>query len=292
MEMARLYPLVAEANDQNALALHFFLIGYHCQVLIASAVNPVKCPVRTLPELGAHIRAVLEYSAPGTPARVAGESMMRYYQQTLQATRNSLSARRAADLLYAAVRAAANANDADPSRKWTVPGLLAAGLDLEARKPQRPALSTLLRNSLGSVLGQKQKQSVEAIMGEIGGGRSKALVAISDWLENNAKAFWVPPSAERGTQPGFNGGTLTDAEYDVLAAIRRHAYHRDTRVALSTVKLKSLSGRDSAPRVLAQLRKLPQTKAFINARGSALFIRDAPPPPDSAGHQDSESGVQ
>lgn len=279
--MERLYDLNSGGNDQNALALYFFLLGYHSAELYIPVAKGGKYPTKTLQELRAAILRIREYSSLGTPAHLVADNISLYFERVTQSAGSTSPIRiSSAGTMYAAVRAAANRTDeVDPARKWIIPGLLTADCDSvikESGQLKRKDTS-ILHDNLIALIGQKR---TSRIIVEITNPATKIkpLVSISEWLKANAQSLWEP-SVKRGIKPKFNGKPITGTEYDVLATLRRHAYADEMHHGLTSEELAKHSGHPFASHALKMLRAYAETKGFINVKGPPLFVREAPLPP-------------
>jgi len=274
--MSRLYQVDAECNDQNGLALAFFRTGFYTRLIMPAAdAGKASKPVRSksITELNKALHMACEYSAPGTRAHHAVLNITRYVQATAQASSGTYV--RQAQVLYTAVRSLArvDADAEDPARTWLLIGLLAGDTPVGVKgKTVQPTLLRLLAPVITDV------RQMTAIKNDVVGGQP-IFDVLDLWLVSNAEALWEP-SNQLGVRPRFNGRQITNTEYDVLKAIRIHAYSQDTSDGLSAQQLAKHSGHPGAYNALAALRKYPETSKFLTRSGSVRFIRSAPLPPN------------
>ena len=281
--MATLYPLIPGCNDQNALAIHFFNVGFGVWRLVDAAIDKIKLPA-TQPDVDAlrkSLQMIKRLSKEDTPARIFASAVERAVDKCC--TTGHAAGRLLlgdAKMICSTGRTAATVREAheeDQSRRWFLIGIFTAGCDLQPhRERTRDPLRAVDNDFLKIIVPVVGDRVASRLIMQATGSNSLLHDTVIGYLNANAQALWQPPD-QHGTTCRFNGRELSNVEYEIMELV----FHAG-QIGLTTKQLTATH--PSGANVLGRLRKYPETKPYLSLRSPARFISPAPPPPSSSSH--------
>lgn len=266
-------------QDQNALALHFFEVGYHLWRLL-EVVHQRKQKEeveRLLVRTRESLNWLKKYATlPDSRAQIAANQIGVHLDKAHQA---GLSFAGLESTLGIARSATSLSGDgSDPARAWFLVGLYAAAADLCTASPQPKELFHDADKELLDCLGPIIRCSAAVrLLNQVQHLKHSRFDSISGWLRAHGSKLWEPVQSPR-VNPRFNRREIQDVEYKVLVAARTYAYGEGA-AGLSVKELEALTKNPSSANALSKLRKYPETRPFLSPRGKLKFIGIAPEPP-------------